>query len=448
MKKDQKDLFKKLVKAYYEDNFEEIVDNLLKEEEANRTELFKVISNLCGVNLNYDANYIENLKKAISAYKLEHKIVEKVSHCSTDCTDENGLTNCQKSCPFDAILISPDTGSTYIDVERCEDCGMCVEACESGHIMDRIEFIPFAHLLKQKVPVIAAVAPAIYGQFGNDITLNQLRTAFKKIGFTDMFEVAFFADILTIKEAVEFDHLVHKKDDLMITSCCCPMWVAMLKKIYNDLVKYVSPSVSPMIAAGRVLKKLNPESKVVFIGPCIAKKAEAKEKDLIGDIDYVLTFEELRTIFEALDINPAEMEETQTVEYASRGGRLYGRTAGVSTAIGEAIERMYPEKYEMLKPIQAHGVVNCKELLSKIQNGDIDANFVEGMGCVGGCVGGPKRIIPMELGRDRLNELCDNSEIKVAIDSDCMKDILARIGINSADDIKHGKNIEILERNF
>ena len=112
-----------------------------------------------------------------------------------------------------------------------------------------------------------------------------------------MVEVAFFADMLTLKEAIEFDHFVKKKDDLMITSCCCPMWVGMLKRVYNNMVRYVSPSVSPMIAAGRVMKKLNNNCKVVFIGPCIAKKAEAKEKDLLGDIDFVLTFAELKGYF-------------------------------------------------------------------------------------------------------------------------------------------------------
>jgi len=443
-----KELFKKIVKAYYDDNFEESIKKIMEEEDINKSQLCKTISMLCGVDLDYDENYIENLKKAISAYQLEHKVVDRVSDCDCNCKGEDGKTNCQRTCPFDAILTNPETGKTYLDVEKCQDCGTCVEACENGHIMDRAEFIPFAHLLKEKVPVLAAVAPAIYGQFGENVTLNQLRTAFKRIGFTDMFEVAFFADMLTLKEAVEFNHHVNDKKDFLITSCCCPMWVAMIRKVYNNMVKHVSPSVSPMIAAGRVLKKLNPEAKVVFIGPCIAKKAEAKEKDLLGDIDYVLTFEELKVIFEALGINPAELPETPTKEYASRGGRLYGRTAGVSTAVSEAVERLFPNKREKVRTVQAHGVVNCKELLAKLQNGEIDANFIEGMGCVGGCVGGPKRIIPMEVGRDRLNELCDNSEIKVSVDSERMIDVLKRIGINSIDDIIEGNKTKILERTF
>ncbi|MDT8715713.1 iron hydrogenase [Clostridium sp. 19966] len=448
MKQEYEKIFKRLVKAYFDDKFETTVEDIINEG-VDKTKLAAVVASLCGVDADYNSNYVENLKNAISKYSSSHQIVSKFEDCS-DCkgSSDSELTDCQKSCPFYAIIINPDTGMPYIDIERCSQCGMCVDACKNGHITDKVEFIPFANLLKEKVPVIAAVAPAIYGQFGDSVTLNQLRTAFKRIGFTDMVEVAFFADMLTLKEAVEFDHLVKDKNDLMITSCCCPMWVAMLKRVYGDLVKHVSPSVSPMIAAGRVIKQLNPQCKVVFVGPCIAKKAEAKEKDLIGDIDYVLTFEELRLIFEALDIKPEELPETDTSEYASRGGRLYGRVGGVSTSISEAIQELFPDKYETLKTMHVSGVKNCKEVLEKAQKEGINANFLEGMGCVGGCVGGPKAIIPMEKGTDLLNDLCDKSKIKVSSHSERMKDILQRLGIDSVDDIKNKRNLEILERDF
>jgi iron only hydrogenase large subunit-like protein len=263
-----------------------------------------------------------------------------------------------------------------------------------------------------------------------------------------MVEVAFFADMLTLKEAVEFDEHVHTKEDFMITSCCCPMWVAMLKRVYGELVKHVSPSVSPMIAAGRVMKALNPDCKVVFIGPCIAKKAEAKEKDLLGDIDYVLTFAELMDIFKALDIDPSKMPEDYSTEYASMGGRLYARTGGVSKAVSDAIERIFPEKFKMLTTTQANGVIECKKMLSEAMEGNISANFIEGMGCIGGCVGGPKAIIPREEGRERVNEFAYNSDIKVAVDSDTMNKILAKLQIHSVEDFMHEERVEIFERHF
>jgi iron only hydrogenase large subunit-like protein len=442
------DLFKELVKAYYDSGFETKLQSILSDPEVNKEDLSRVISSLCGIQLDFTDNYIEDLKKAIEEYKINHKIVNKVKVCSMDCIDIEGQTMCQRSCPFDAIFIDEEKNTSSIDEEKCTDCGFCVEACPTGSILDKVEFIPFVNLLKEKVPVIAAVAPAITGQFGAEVSIYQIRSAFKSMGFTEMVEVAFFADMLTLKEAVEFDEHVHTIDDFMITSCCCPMWVAMLKRVYEELVKHVSPSVSPMIAAGRVMKVLNPNCKVVFIGPCIAKKAEAKEKDLLGDIDYVLTFAELKDIFKALSIDPIDMPEDFSTEYASMGGRLYARTGGVSKAVSDAIERIFPEKYKMLTTTQANGIIECKKMLAEAKEGNIHANFIEGMGCIGGCVGGPKAIIPKDEGRERVNEFAYNSDIKVAVDSDTMHKVLEKLGINSAEDFMHKERAEIFERDF
>lgn len=448
LKKMYSNLFKALINSYYEDNFEEKIKELLSNDDINKQEFANLISSLCGVNVDFSAHYIEDLKKAITSYTLKHKIVTKVKDCSLDCIDASGKTMCQKSCPFDAILFNKDKTCTYIDKFKCTDCGFCVEGCPTGSIVDTVEFFPVLNLLKENVPVIAAVAPAITGQFGKNVTINHLRAALKKLGFAEMVEVAFFADMLTLKEAVEFDEHVHTKDDFMITSCCCPMWVAMVRRVYGSLIKHVSPSISPMIASGRVLKTLNPDCKVVFIGPCVAKKAEAKEKDLIGDIDFVLTFEELKNIFEALNIYPDKLEEDISTDYASRGGRLYARTGGVSIAISEAIERLFPIKYKMLKPIQGNGVKECKELLQKAQNGSIEANFIEGMGCIGGCVGGPKAIIETKEGRNRVNEFAESSKIKVAVDSNCMNEILYKLNIYTTDDFADKDKTKIFQRTF
>lgn len=448
MKKMHHDLFKNLVKAYYDGSFDEYLTSLINKNEYTKDELLSIVSSLCGVNLLDTDNYIQNLKEAIKNYNVDHKIVEKVKNCTMECTDKSGKTICQKSCPFDAIYINKDKKTTYINNDKCTDCGFCVESCPNGSLLDKVEFLPLVELLKSKQPVVAAVAPAISGQFGSNTNLNKLRTAFKKIGFVDMVEVAFFADMLTLKESVEFNEFVKNKNDLMITSCCCPMWVAMLKRVYSNLVKYVSPSVSPMIAAGRVLKELNSNCKVVFIGPCIAKKAEAKEKDLLGDIDYVLTFAEVKDIFEALNIDVEKLEENESYEYASRGGKLYARTGGVSIAVSEAVGRLFPEKYKLLTAVQANGVRECKEILSKAQNKEIEANFVEGMGCVGGCVGGPKAIISKDKGTEFVNEVADSAPIKVAIDSQCMHEILNKIGIESIKDFENEEKRSIFERNF
>ncbi|MDF2884463.1 MAG: hydrogenase large subunit domain protein [Clostridiaceae bacterium] len=449
MKENYSELFKTIVNAYYNDNFEKVVNELLKSPEIEKEQLKNVISALCGVEVDFNSNnYITSLINAIGTYEADHKIVNRVKCCSMDCVDSDGKTSCQKSCPFDAIFIDAKNHTTKIDTDKCADCGFCVDACPSGGILDKVEFIPLVNLLKSKTPVVAAVAPAMVGQFGDNVSMDQMRSAFKKIGFTDMIEVAFFADMLTLKEAIEFDHHVKDKDDLMITSCCCPMWVGMLKRVYNDMVKHVSPSVSPMIAAGRVLKYLNPDCKVVFIGPCIAKKAEAKEKDLIGDIDFVLTFSEVKDILKSLDIDPGTLSHDSSSEYASKGGRLYARTGGVSIAVKDAVERLFPEKYKLFKAIQANGVKECKEILSKAQNGHVDANFIEGMGCIGGCVGGPKANIPKEEGTEFVNKFANNSKINVAVDSDCMNEILHKLQIDTVEDYKREDKTKIFEREF
>lgn len=443
------DLFDTLVKSYYNGNFEETLSTIMVCHEISPQETFKIITSLCGVSLEFDNNYIYNIKKAITNYSVNKRLIEKLDSCSLSCKKEGEEKyKCQLSCPFDAIMYDNGNKTTYINYDLCVGCGLCVDSCKEGKILDKVDFLPILDLVKNNKTVIAAVAPAIIGQFGEKVTLDQLRAAFIKIGFSDMVEVAFAADMITIKEAVEFNNHVNSPKDLMITSCCCPMWVGMLKKVYKELVPDLSPSVSPMIGTGRVIKKLNPDAKVVFIGPCIAKKAEAKEKDLLGDIDFVLTFQELDNIFKAFDVNPEELEGIPTKDYASRGGRLYARTGGVSIAVGEAVEELYPHKAKLFKAIKAEGVRECKDILNKALTGEIEANFIEGMGCVGGCVGGPKAIIPKEQGKISVDNLAYDSPIKIATHSSTMDSVLEKLNITSLKDFEDHNKTKVFHRNF
>jgi iron only hydrogenase large subunit-like protein len=443
------DLFDELVKSYYDNNFDETLTRIMVCHEKSPQETFTIISSLCGVDIKFDNNYAYNLKKAITEYTVNKRIVEKLKDCSESCSkDENNKYSCQASCPFDAILYSKKDKSTYIDNDRCLGCGLCVDSCKQGLFLDKVQFLPVVDLIKNNETVIAAVAPAIIGQFGDNVTMDMLREAFIKIGFTDMIEVAFAADILTIKEAVEFDKHIHGPNDLMITSCCCPLWIGMLRKVYKELIPDLSPSVSPMVAAARITKKLNKDAKVVFIGPCIAKKAEAKDKDLNDAVDFVLTFQELYEIFKTLDIDPGKLKGVPSTEYASRGGRLYARSGGVSIAVSEAIAELYPAKSKHFKAAKASGVKDCKELLETALSGNVDANFLEGMGCVGGCVGGPKAIVPTEQGKKAADDFAYDSPIKVPVHSTTIDNVLQKLDINSIDDFHDKEKIHILEREF
>jgi iron only hydrogenase large subunit-like protein len=331
---------------------------------------------------------------------------------------------------------------------ECLECGYCIEKCDFGGIADKIEFIPMIDMLKdEKTPVYATVAPAIVGQFGETVTMGQLRTALRMMGFEDMIEVALFADILTIKEAFEFNHMVKHEEDFLLTSCCCPIWFNMIKKSYPDVYNHLSPSVSPMIASGRILKKLYQEAKVVFIAPCVAKKAEAIDEELKGAIDYVLNFRELKEIFHVLGIHPEELQGYEK-DQASLGGRLYARKGGVSFSVKTVVNRLEPARVIKLKAKKVSGVKECKKLLEELHNSSkTDANFIEGMGCSGGCVGGPKTNVDAVSGANRVNEFGEDSFILTPFDNLNVMKILEQFNLNGIEDITHNKEMKkILSR--
>ncbi len=443
------DLFESLIKAYYDGTFDETVFTLMTAHEVSPQETFKIITSLCGVTVEFDNDYLRNLKKAITYYVVNKRLIEKLQCIDSNCTkDIDNKFPCEKACPFNALTMDKENSIANINEELCLNCGFCIDACAKGKLIDKVEFLPILDLIKNNKVVIAIVAPAIIGQFGDNVSMDHLRSAFISMGFTDMVEVAFAADILSIKEAVEFDKHVKGPDDLLITSCCCPMWVGMLRKVYGELIPNLSPSVSPMIAAGRIIKKLNPEAKVVFIGPCLAKKAEAKEPDIKDAIDFVLTFKEVEEIFHTLKINPEELTPVPTKEYPSLGGRSYARTGGVTRAIYDVIKELYPDKAKYFNPIKGNGVRECKELLTKTLNGEVKASFIEGMGCVGGCVGGPKANLPLDKGTANVDIFASSSAIKVPMYSSLLTDILAKLNIYSLEDFKDEEKMAMFQRSF
>jgi len=220
----------------------------------------------------------------------------------------------------------------------------------------------------------------------------------------------------------------------------------MILKGYPELLDKFSPAVSPMIAAGRVLKEVYKNSKVVFIGPCIAKKNEAKDKDLRDAIDYVLTFRELDEIFKALDIDLSLLPNEQH-EQSSMGGRIYARTGGVSKAVELSLKRLGHEGIAF-NALQVDGVKECKEILDKLKNGIVEANFIEGMGCKGGCVGGPRANIEVTKATELVNQYGKESPYQSPVVNDKVSVILERIGISFPDDILKGKSMKLFGRDL
>lgn len=373
-----------------------------------------------------------------SSREIRLPVIAKIEGPCEKCENEK---ECRDFCKYEAHVYNRTNGPVIVD-GKCLNCGNCVTGCDFGALADKIEFIPVINLLKDATgPVYAAVAPAIAGQLGEDVTMGQLRTAFKWMGFTDMIEVAMFADILTIKEAYEFNHLVKKTEDFFLTSCCCPVWFNMTKKNYHELYRHMSPSVSPMIASGRILKKLYPQAHVVFFAPCIAKKAEVKEPELAGAIDYVINFRELKQIFEALGVNPATLPGDEK-DQASLGGRFYARTGGVSFSVKTVVNRLEPSRVIKLRAKKVDGVADCKKILEALSESEqTDANFIEGMGCKGGCVGGPRTNLDVDKATRIVNEFAEDSLIMTPFDNLNVMRILKELGIQNIDEIMENEEI-------
>lgn len=349
-----------------------------------------------------------------------------------DCEECAYERACAASCVFDAI--GERDGTLFIDPEKCTGCGECVDACRLKRLEAGKDVLPVLRAVReQKRDVYALTAPAFAGQFGDAATPGRIRSALKAVGFKGMVEVAVFADILTLKEALEFDRHVKSNADFQLTSCCCPVWIAMIRKIYGELVPHVPGAVSPMIAAGRVVKKLHPDAMTVFIGPCLAKKKEAREPDLAGAVDYVLTFQEMKEIFDAAGIRPEELTEDGK-EHSSRAGRIYARTGGVSEAVKRTVEQLHPDRAIAVHAEQADGVAACRELIERIQNGSAEGNFFEGMGCSGGCVGGPKAILKKEAGEEAVERYAQEATYRTPLENPYVMELLARLDFGSVEE--------------
>lgn len=395
--------------------FEDLYQELLRFTIENREEEYM------GTLDDFDTHQLDCL-----LHPKKHPLV----WCTENCNCPDNDRHCVKVCPFHAI--HPDeSGKLHINEEACAGCSYCIQECRANKLTSSKDVIPALQAIRSHEGLAyALIAPAFIGQFSNDVTPGMLRNAFKMIGFDGMLEVALFADILTLKEALEFDRNIQTEDDFQLTSCCCPVWISLIKNIHSELVPHVPPSVSPMIASGRAVKIMYPDALTVFIGPCLAKKAEARDKDIADAIDYVLTFQEIEDVFKIMAINPADMEESEK-DHSSRAGRIYAHTGGVSEAVKLTLERINPNRSITLHTKEADGVKDCRELINNISSHKASANFYEGMGCKGGCVGGPKAIIPHEEGRKNVEEYGKLATYPTPIDNPYVIELLNHLGFET-----------------
>ena len=286
-------------------------------------------------------------------------------------------------------------------------------------------------------------AQAVFSMFtGGDIQGGSTITQQLIKNLTEDNETTVKRKVTEIFRALEFDRNIHTETDFQLTSCCCPMWIGMIRKLYHELMPHVPGAVSPMIAAGRTVKKLHPDAVTIFVGPCIAKKAEAREADLAGAVDYVLTFQEMQDIFQAADIHPELLEESER-DHSSRAGRIYARTGGVSEAVRTTVARLHPERPIQVRTRQADGVPACRAMIEDIRSGQHQANFFEGMGCTGGCVGGPKVLLDRETGRENVDRYGDEAEFSTPLDNPYVLKLLRLLGFDTVEEFLEQSDIFI-----
>lgn len=299
------------------------------------------------------------------------------------------LRPCKVVCPTGALSVAEDRRA-LIKEELCIECGACMKACPFGAISDKSLIEPVARRLANKENLYAVVAPAIAGQFGPNVTLGQIKAALINVGFKDMYEAACGADIVTINESNEFVHRMNNGSKYM-TNSCCPAFLTYINKKFPKESMNISSTVSPMIATGKYIKSIDPEAKIVFIGPCTAKKAEMRRDDVKDIIDYVLTFEEISALLDAFNMDP-ENCETLPADDASIYGRGFAAGGGLTSAIENYIKT---ESIDVqFKPIKVSGPFDIKKTMTMASIGRLQGNFIEGMMCEGGCVGGAATVLP------------------------------------------------------
>lgn len=326
--------------------------------------------------ISFDHNYVAHIDKT--------KCIE-CGQCAKVCPYTaivNRKRPCQNACKIKAIDIRED-GAAEIDNSKCISCGACVYQCPFGAIMDKSFIINVIDMIQKSenntnYKVYAVIAPSISSQFSY-AKLGQVVSGIKELGFHTVIEAALGADMVAAAESQE---LAEKG---FLTSSCCPGFVEYIKKSFPALVPLISHNLSPMATLAKWIKSREPNCKIVFIGPCTAKKAEIQLEKVRPYVDAAITFEELQALIDSKDIDLTKLEE-DVLDNASYFGRIFARSGGLSDAVAQALKEQSID-FD-LKPCACDGIEECKMALLKKNKNLLDANFIEGMACVGGCIGG------------------------------------------------------------
>ncbi|MDY3928525.1 MAG: 4Fe-4S dicluster domain-containing protein [Clostridia bacterium] len=327
--------------------------------------------------ITFDSNHVAHIDKT--------KCVD-CGACSKVCPFTaivNRKRPCQNACKIKAISMNENKAAA-INNDKCIACGACVYQCPFGAIMDKSFILDCIDIIKKsennsKYKVYALVAPSISSQF-TYAKLGQVITGLKELGFFTVIEAALGADMVAYAESAE---LAEKG---FLTSSCCPAFVDYVHKAFPDLVPFVSHNLSPMATIAKYIKEKDENVKIVFIGPCTAKKMEVQKEEVKQYVDCCITFEELQALFDSKDLDITSFKE-DVLDNASYYGRIFARSGGLSDAVQQGLKEHGIEDFN-LKALACDGIEACRVALLKKSKNVLDANFIEGMACIGGCIGG------------------------------------------------------------
>lgn len=386
-----------------------------------------VVTDLCRGCLAH--NCVASCKRnAIIIDEHQHAHIDKskcveCGRCASACqysAIHNFQRPCERACKVNAISMAPG-GEASIDYDQCINCGACVYHCPFGatvdvsSIVNVIKEIQAAEEKPADEKVIAIAAPSIASQFLY-ASLGQVITGIKELGFSEVLEVAVGAEMVAYKEGLEL------KEKGFLTSSCCPAFVRYIETKHPKMAEHISHNLSPMAELAKHVKKNKPNCKIVFIGPCIAKKAEVKKDTVKQYVDYAITFEELQALFDSRGIDLKTLKWTDWNQ-ASYYGRIFATTGGVAAAVGQMLKELKMEDFDY-NPVVCDGIDKCKVALLKASKGVLPNNFIEGMACVGGCIGGSGNLVRYEDAPEEMEE-----HIESAVEMEMLPNVKKNINI-------------------
>jgi len=296
---------------------------------------------------------------------------------------------CEEACPVGAITKN-ENGRECIDYQKCIFCGNCMRECPFGAMIDKSQLVDVIKHIMNGKKVVAMYAPAAAAQFR--VEPGRLDGALIAAGFAHVLEVALGADITSEKEAAEFAERMEKGEKMMTTSCC-PAFVRAVRRHVPELASCISGTRTPMHYTAEIAKREYPDCITVFIGPCLAKRSEGMDDDLV---DYVISIEELGALFVAKAIDVAKAAPAPGEKLPTSTGRNYAKSGGVAQAVKARLKDTSTLRETVIDGLDKAGMKRLEEFgkinAGKLPYKDDMPNLIEVMACQGGCIAGPSVI--------------------------------------------------------